>query len=184
MRIPSLSRSTLCYTTVVTGEQHHQAIEVNGLVDYLTWLVTSRKLLMPKSDGRCYEALVLEAGQAYTPQPLPDDVDRGPYGNCYENSLLMAVRHAGRLHYAEGWAESSIGLPIQHAWLVDADGNCYDPTWDDNLDRQYYGIAFDTDWAVGRAIDQDCCYGLLVNDWMHDNELLVDGIPDEARADL
>lgn len=150
--------------------------------EYLTFLADSRVQLLPDQpeQHRSYERLVLDHGRAFTPQPLPDDIPRGPKGNCYENSLHAALDSGGEYGYAEGWATSSIGLPIQHAWLVDADGNAYDPTWDH--DAEYYGIAFDADWAWDRVVAQDV-HGILANDWRADAALLVDGIPAEAYYD-
>jgi hypothetical protein len=48
---------------------------------------------------------------------------------CYENCQIIAFE-VDDLTYVEGWAiEAQYGLPLEHAWLVDGEGNIVDPTW-------------------------------------------------------
>lgn len=49
----------------------------------------------------------------------------------------------GTLRYFEGQANSEhLGIPLEHAWLVDAEGNVWDATWKDGDD--YFGVEIPT----------------------------------------
>ena len=53
------------------------------------------------------------------------------------------------------------GLPLDHAWLLDQDGNVIDPTLRGNDDDRvigYYGVALKTDY-VWRAVKLNDRYG-------------------------
>ena len=70
-------------------------------------------------------------------------------GNCYNNSLRLALGREGRIIrwkpkkilYCEGVAVNPTGAYL-HAWLL-VDGKVYDPTWPDAYRATYFGIAFD-----------------------------------------
>lgn len=114
--------------------------------------------------------LVLELGRAWTPNPLPDWVTRGPEGMCFRNAVDLA-RSEG-FTYVEG-----IGGPwlVDHAWCVDGDGLVVDPTWDLPETRVYWGVAFDDLEEVDRAMGETGLFGLLANDWRRGHPLLRTG---------
>jgi hypothetical protein len=165
--------------------------ELTNVTDYLRWHVKSRKMLgMPRNEAcryQSYEELVLDTGRLFGPVlDLPDGVERGPMKNCYENALTAAANHEGdengnpTLFYTEGYAASTrVGFPVMHAWLTDAEGNVYDPTWTEG--GEYFGIAFDNSWAIEASIALGY-YGLLANDWLSEDPFVIDGFPDEAFA--
>jgi len=61
---------------------------------------------------------------------------------CYQNAGSVALGFHGdypELTYVEGYAiPADVGIPLQHAWLVDKDGNVIDRTWRDGV--AYFGI--------------------------------------------
>ena len=63
-----------------------------------------------------------------------------PMGRCYENSFLCLQPG---MSYCEGLAvaRSTLPIPMEHAWVLGADGRAFDPTWEDGYD--YFGVVFD-----------------------------------------
>ena len=66
---------------------------------------------------------------------------------CYANAQFWMRQEEG-LRYCEGYAMSVI--PVEHAWLVNADGYVIDPTWGEDYEEiggkrpvDYFGITFD-----------------------------------------
>lgn len=60
-------------------------------------------------------------------------------GNCYHDALHVAARLGNRAYYCEGWAKSSLGLFVEHAWVW-YNGAVVDATWesDDLGEAEYY----------------------------------------------
>lgn len=76
--------------------------------------------------------------------PLPEGMTRGPMKNCYQNSQQ---RITGDLFYCEGYACSrALGIPVEHAWLLDLNGNVIDPTWEGG--DFYFGVPFDMHFVM------------------------------------
>ena len=68
------------------------------------------------------------------------------------------------LTYVEGFVAIH-GVPIEHAWCVDANGVVVDPTIENvNQVVAYYGVPFKTEY-LKRAILVNDVYGLL--DWYY-----------------
>lgn len=143
------------------------------------YLATLSRFHQEKREGwrySSYEELVLEQGQAWEPAPLPPSIEHGVPKECFSNALLLAVARPD-LTYVEGWATSII--PVAHAWCVDYNGLVVDPTWvDSDLERAYYGVAFDTTTAL-TIVTETGYYGIFGNDWKRDFELLKNGLPNE-----
>jgi hypothetical protein len=76
------------------------------------------------------------------PTRIPPGRKRECYANCVK--ALLSERTPADLFYAEGYATDTGGLwvPVQHAWLVDGQGQIIDPTWDDAADHTYFGVVF------------------------------------------
>jgi predicted ABC-type ATPase len=92
------------------------------------------------------ENYVAAYGEEFTPTPLPEDVERGPMGQCYRNATLLVLSRPDLdLDFAEGFAQSSGtgSLSFMHAWAVTKDGKVLDPTWDKPEDGKYFGVRYD-----------------------------------------
>ncbi len=100
------------------------------------------------------EDIVKKHGKSYVLALLPDDLERGKIGDCFEHCLFSAflsqrVNNKRAYYYVEGIAGcEAIGF-AHHAWLTDGN-HAYDPTWyvicDDSGKRvdismfSYFGI--------------------------------------------
>ena len=107
-----------------------------------------------------FNDFMLEYGREYAVGP---DTFKGPRGepkNCFGNATHLATE-SPRLTYVEG-VVSIHGVPLAHAWCVDANDIVVDPTIDNNNGRVrgYYGVPFLTDY-VRRAVLLNNYYGLL-----------------------
>lgn len=67
-----------------------------------------------------------ELGKEYKPANLPDDIERGPAGYCFD-ACTMNLLISNKYQYVEGMAFSGEGW-YYHAWLTDG-VHAYDPTW-------------------------------------------------------
>jgi hypothetical protein len=86
--------------------------------------------------------LLLRHGRAYEWYRFPRRLARGLPRQCYLNASRLALR-SSRFTYVEGCAIGcSLGIPVEHAWCIDAEGRVVDPTWKDGHD--YFGVAFRT----------------------------------------
>ncbi len=73
---------------------------------------------------------LLVHGTWYEPRPLPDDIERGPRGECYE-TITDLLRVRPDLRYVEGWAvDPEGGFVEHHAWTLDSSSHVVDPTFD------------------------------------------------------
>lgn len=80
---------------------------------------------------------------------------------CYMNAAHMAQSDTKRFVYCEGYASSSLGLPLPHAWVWDRRAHsAVDPTWKDGTD--YHGIAFKHSYLC-RVLMARQCYGVIDN---------------------
>ncbi|MDO5894044.1 hypothetical protein [Agrobacterium sp. Azo12] len=78
---------------------------------------------------------------------------RGPAKQCFDNATQMVIERLASgdnsVRYAEGYAmDAELPIPMQHAWLVDADDKVIDPTWRDATDNLYFGIVFETPFVL------------------------------------
>lgn len=107
----------------------------------------------------------LEFGRDYAIGPGTFAGRRGQPKQCYANATHLALDNEA-LVYVEGNI-SMMGIPIEHAWCVDADGVVIDPTLapalkDGSFDQigDYFGVPFRTDY-VRKASLRNGVYGLL-----------------------
>jgi len=122
----------------------------SGLTDYLDFVANV--------SVRSKEAVVLEHGQFFEPQPLPKKYQYGQAKLCFMNAYQLAYRTG--LQYAEGFAfPDFLEIPIHHAWVVDQDGKVLDNTWK-KPGTAYFGIAFDADF-VEKVVVETGEYGVL-----------------------
>jgi hypothetical protein len=112
----------------------------------------------------CPEDFVLRHGEVWTPQPLPSAYSPGVPKRCFLNAALLVAGSEG-LRYVEGYAVSDgVGLPIHHAWAVDAEGRVVDPTWS-VIGDAYLGVVFDIDRLPGPGSS-------MLDDWVNGWPLL------------
>jgi hypothetical protein len=71
---------------------------------------------------------VLEFGWFYSPSPLPENLDLGPDGECFNNALRLVLADDS-LTYVEGFAAGGGSPPIPHAWVTDGKGRAIDNSW-------------------------------------------------------
>ena len=97
-----------------------------------------------------WHALLAEKGTLRTTIGNCDDagIERGELGYCYMNAAKVATCSwlGDGLTYVQGVAAAGdIGIPIEHAWLEDADGTVYDNTWEQGHGVAYFGVAIGED---------------------------------------
>lgn len=81
--------------------------------------------------------------------------------------------------YVEGYALlGSIEVPVHHAWLVSAEGELWDPTWDEP-GSAYFGVPIKKPFLCHTVAEQEC-YGLFESG----DELtrLVAGLENDFKA--
>lgn len=132
-----------------------------NVISYLkTMDVFKRKNNMIIEDGyNTIESFLLKEGRIFKPQPLPSKYRKMPKKNCFGNAFNLVMDNSD-LIYVEGYADCKIGIPVQHAWAVDQEGNVIDPTWDDGL--EYFGVPFDRKYIISVILDNNY-YGVIDN---------------------
>lgn len=110
--------------------------------------------------------------------PLPDDVQRGPQGQCYMNATQLVINDPDRFDYAEGFAysgEVGTGIAFMHAWAVEKKtGKVVDPTWPKPESSKYYGVTYERK-KVFRHFVKTRMYGVLGGDPFAADEVMKRG---------
>lgn len=137
------------------------------------------------------EKIIEKYGRKYKPAVLPDDIERGVQGICFDWCALQAAKNR-KYTYVEGialdpdLARQGIKRWILHAWLTDGK-RAYDPTWNAIRDADgkevpiptiYIGIPM-TIQSVHLFMSMTGYQGLLANRWRLPE--LVDDILEEAK---
>lgn len=79
-------------------------------------------------------------------------------GTCMLQSQTGVID--GEFIYFEGLATSAqLGIPLEHAWLADAEGKVWDATWKDG--RDYFGVQIPRDFIVKNMFETGEAQGLL-----------------------
>ena len=132
---------------------------------------------------RSLEQLVLDLGQPWQPQPLPEVFEQLIPKQCFLNTWEL-VRGERSLRYVEGYALSAGGvLPVQHAWAVGRDDRVIDPTWNDPEHAAYYGVVIPKR-SVQAMMTATGYVGFFGNDYLTGNVIQRLGripTPDEIR---
>ena len=103
--------------------------------------------------------LVLRYGVERAGAALPPRIARMKAKECFRNATLTAVTRS--MDYCEGYAvRPMLGIPIHHAWCVDASGTVVDPTWSDAQECFYLGVSVDAKTAWDITV-RSGVYGLL-----------------------
>lgn len=74
-------------------------------------------------------AYVQRFGKNYRSQLLPNDIERGRVGDCFDHCTIQAMRNR-KYKYVEGIAlePGTKDSWMLHAWLTDGE-SAFDPTW-------------------------------------------------------
>lgn len=126
---------------------------INGISNFLGMVAG----LQPKDKSPA--RFVLENGVPYTVNEKTFKGKRAPMHECYKNAALDALNHEDRT-YVEGYV-SVHGIPIEHAWTVDASGQVYDSTIHANdAVAGYFGVPFSNEYLM-KTLLKNKVYGLL-----------------------
>lgn len=83
-----------------------------------------------------YYAWILKAGKSF--EGSTKHVEMMRQKECFFNAQSLASSMY-ELEYYEGWGVTkTVGIPLEHGFNVNKDGNVIDATWDDGID--YFGV--------------------------------------------
>ncbi len=165
-----------------------ETTDIEQFKGYLQDLAAVMKKVPGRTDWkyRGFEELVLECGTVMEPKPLPKNIKRGQPRLCYANCQQLALKNRS-LTYVEGYAMAQgVSIPLQHTWLLDANGYVIDPTWE-TPGCCYLGIAFKTAWIKsiwnsrkqkGRTDEMS----ILQGNYLEDFSIFKQGFPADALA--
>jgi hypothetical protein len=117
-------------------------------------------------------AALLTHGRQFEPvERPPEGLSKGPPGRCYANCTSALMHYVGDpnppFFYAEGYAmDCDLGVPLEHAWLVDVAGKAIDLTWRDRPGVVYFGVTFKLAFLL-ETMQQTEVYGVLFNTRIH-----------------
>ena len=139
----------------ITAEQRRahvdSAVNVHGYLRQVAGL----------SGRHSKESFVLKNGLPFVPNEKTYEGPRGEQKMCFMNATQAVLENPERT-YVEGYVTVH-GVPIEHAWTMDATGQIYDPTLTKELAEGvsgYYGVPFKTDYVLKSAL-KNKVYGLL-----------------------
>lgn len=104
---------------------------------------------------------VLRNGEVMKGQALPEPYAKLEAKQCFANATRTVLFLDDSLTYCEGIAVSTrLGLPIHHAWCVNAAGEVIDQTWSHPEEALYMGVKFDREELARETVNLGS-YGLL-----------------------
>lgn len=126
--------------------------------------------------GSKVAAFVLEYGRDFETHPgTYTTLPRGEPQACFANCGSIVFWNE-EYTYVEGYV-LCFGIPIEHAWLIDATGLVYDPTLvDGDMITQYFGVPFDREY-VSKVALRTRVWGVL----SYTNKHLLNGAAGVAR---
>jgi hypothetical protein len=137
------------------------------------------------------ERLILTHGRHHKMHPMAKGYKRMTMRECYRNAATTAIGTMGRnvppLYYCEGYAVmDGIGFAQGHAWVVDAEGRAYDPTWNGTKhwrECTYIGVVFNTKFVI-KHMGVTGAYGMFSDDFPETRRAVAgwlrNGLPEEA----
>jgi hypothetical protein len=157
------------------------AIQFNSLRQYVELVAGAPRRYSP-------EQALLAYGRDWNPSVVsPSWLVMGPKRNCFGNALAYAVDR-GDVYYVEGYAlDRQLGMPMQHAWLVDDRGSVIDPTWDDPEENDYFGIAFKRAFVVkfaGKTAGEPFLHPVIMRTNYGSSEEIQAGVEDSFGAQV
>jgi hypothetical protein len=104
------------------------------------------------------EEFVLKEGRFMGQRsPKSDEYPRGTPKECFRNAYNLCHK----LRYCEGYARYALSvIPLQHAWLLDSDGNVIDTTW--AAGEEYFGLEFPTEFVIKTVLSRGS-FGVIDN---------------------
>ena len=138
------------------AQRTSQTKSIEGLKEFLGMIANHQNL--PKDFKTAPAQLLLDNGRPFYINENTFSGRRGTPKECYKNAAL-AVLDNPKLTYVEGQMAFH-GVPIDHAWCVDQQGNVVDPTVKDGEDTAYFGIPISTEYLKRQLLKQKV-YGIL-----------------------
>ena len=134
-------------------------MKITNLKDYLCMMIEFKKKNFPnqKWPYSCFEDFVFQNGRSFT-NHSKKTIKRGKMKECFMNAYRLA--ESSGFIYVEGFAISSIGFPVLHAWCIDSNDNVYDPTWSDG--KEYFGVPFKIEYVLKTMLKRKS-YGVIDN---------------------
>ena len=113
-------------------------------------------------------SLLVKHGKVFRATPLPEGVEQGRMGACFENAMQVALYGGDGYDYCEGYAVAPGLFPMHHGWVTVDGRTAIDPTWPEGT--HYFGIQFDTGF-VRKRILQRGYWGMFAIDIPDDVEI-------------
>lgn len=137
-----------------------------AIEEILTYLKTIETLRSshPYAGFTSPETFMLRHGKPWRMNDKTFDGERGEVHGCYMNAYRLMDSNS-KMTYVEGYVNLG-GLPIQHAWCVDKNGNVIDPTLTAPVPGKtivpigYFGIPFNRNYVYATAVKTGV-YGVL-----------------------
>lgn len=148
-------------TTITDPTEYLQA--------YLEMLLQAHLTNPPPNPPYIYRSqadLLREHGQWFTRTEKHPWLRGGQMQFCFANAKRAVFAHK-EFRYFEGYAISSIGLPMAHAWVVDQHDNAFDVTWPAAEHTALVGVH--VSHKVLRAHWRCCGGASVLEDWYHDH---------------
>lgn len=127
---------------------------------------------MKESTANFIRHVVTKNGKQYIPALLPEDIERGRPGDCFDHCAVQVYKNR-HYKYVEGIASNPEDPEefIYHAWITDGT-HAFDPTWQANDDSfkehpipsTYIGIEVEILELV-RFLTKVGYKGILANHW-------------------
>jgi hypothetical protein len=128
---------------------------------------------------RNYYDVVLREGSGPRIQALelPDYYEVMEKQQCFYNAWCLCMETPG-LTYVEGFAQCRF-IPVEHAWIEEADGTIIDPTWagiaEPGEEAVYFGVRFTTEFIMKLSMETGWS-SVFQGDTYNDNKILQRGL--------
>lgn len=107
------------------------------------------------------DEFVHQKGRRFYANLLPEDIQRGEVGDCFDHCLLQAVYSKGKYFYCEGVAYIN-GAWRHHAWLTNKEALvAFDPTWN-AIDQEGRERPLDMVFYLGAVLNLDLVIKFVV----------------------
>lgn len=149
----------------ISGVNNREGFEYSGVFDFLL------------KEGKMFKNEPLNRDEYLAVEEMLDVIRffRGEprYKECFKNSQAVIMdRINSDFKYCEGYALSSVGLPIHHAFLTIND-KVVDITWrDDNEEfligekcKEYFGVQFNSKDVISGILMTECYQSHLYGYW-------------------
>ncbi len=98
---------------------------------------------------------------------------------CFANAQAEVIsprnHRQKQFYYVEGYAcDLELPIPLHHAWLVNSEGEVFDPTWSDAEQCVYFGMKFKTSYVQERFSARGDQFDSLLLDALNRHAILRD----------